>query len=172
MATKSKSDTNSKFQELFLHELKDIYWAEKHLVKALPKMSKGATSEKLSKAIDNHIQETEMQIERLEQVFEMMGEKASGKKCQAMAGLLEEGEEMLKESKLEGLVKDAGIIISSQKIEHYEIAAYGSLVTLAQKLGMNDAAKLLEQTLNEEKKTDELLTTIAETEVNVKAMNE
>jgi ferritin-like metal-binding protein YciE len=172
MATKSKSDTSSKFQELFLHELKDIYWAEKHLVKALPKMSKGATSEKLSKAIDNHIQETEMQIERLEQVFEMMGEKASGKKCQAMAGLLEEGEEMLKESKLEGLVKDAGIIISSQKIEHYEIAAYGSLVTLAQKLGMNDAAKLLEQTLNEEKKTDELLTTIAETEVNVKAMNE
>jgi ferritin-like metal-binding protein YciE len=172
MATKSKSDTSSKFQELFLHELKDIYWAEKHLVKALPKMSKGATSEKLSKAIDNHIQETEMQIERLEQVFEMMGEKASGKKCQAMAGLLEEGEEMLKESKLKGLVKDAGIIISSQKIEHYEIAAYGSLVTLAQKLGMNDAAKLLEQTLNEEKKTDELLTTIAETEVNVKAMNE
>jgi ferritin-like metal-binding protein YciE len=172
MATKSKSETSTKFQELFLHELKDIYWAESHLLKALPKLSKGATSEKLAKAIDKHKEETQNQVERLEKVFELLGEKASAKKCQAMAGLIEEGEEMLKESKLDNMVKDAGIIIACQKVEHYEIASYGSLVSLAKKMGLNDVAKLLEETLNEEKKTDELLTDLAESEVNDKAMKE
>jgi ferritin-like metal-binding protein YciE len=175
MATKSKSSgkkQESKFHELFLHELKDIYWAETHLAKALPKMSKGATTPELSQAIENHKKETDGQIERLEKVFEILGTKASGKKCQAMEGLLEEGKEILEDTKKDTMVRDAGIIIGSQKIEHYEIASYGSLVALAKKMGQNEIAQLLEQTLEEEKKTDALLSQIAEEHVNEEASQE
>lgn len=175
MATKSKSTPkmeDSKFHELFVEELKDIYWAESHLAKALPKMSKGATSKELSKAIDDHQKETEGHIERLKQVFENLGEKPQGKKCEAMEGLLAEGEEILGDTEKDTMVRDAGIIIASQKIEHYEIASYGSLVALAKKMGHNDSAKLLEKTLEEEKKADALLTKIAEEHVNEEAVQE
>ena len=175
MATKSNSSKKmqeSKFHELFVHELKDIYWAEKHLAKALPKMAKGATSPELAEAIENHLKETEGQIERLEKVFESIGAKAVGKKCQAMDGLVEEGKEILGDTDKDTSVRDAGIIIASQKIEHYEIASYGSLVALAKKMGHDEAAKLLEQTLEEEKKTDALLTQIAEEHVNESASDE
>lgn len=175
MATKSNSPKkmqDSKFHELFVHELKDIYWAEKHLAKALPKMAKGATSPELAKAIETHLKETEGQIERLEKVFESIGAKAVGKKCEAMDGLVEEGKEILNDTDKDTSVRDAGIIIASQKIEHYEIASYGSLVALAKKMGHDEAAKLLEQTLEEEKKTDALLTQIAEEHVNESASDE
>ena len=175
MATKSKSPKkmqDSKFHELFVHELKDIYWAETHLAKALPKMSKGATSPELSKAIENHQKETEGHVQRLDQVFESIGMKSSGVKCHAMEGLLEEGKEVLADTDKDTMVRDAGIIVASQKIEHYEIASYGSLVALAKKMGHDEAAKLLEQTLEEEKKTDALLTQIAEEHVNEEASEE
>jgi ferritin-like metal-binding protein YciE len=163
---------DSKFHELFVHELKDIYWAEKHLAKALPKMAKGATSPELAEAIQTHLKETEGQIERLEKVFESIGAKAVGKKCEAMDGLVEEGKEVLSDTDKDTAVRDAGIIIASQKIEHYEIASYGSLVALAKKMGHDEAAKLLEETLQEEKKTDALLTQIAEEHVNEDASGE
>ena len=175
MATKSKSPKkmqDSKFHELFLHELKDIYWAETHLAKALPKMAKGATTKELSEAIETHQKETEGHIERLEKVFESVGSKASAKKCPAMEGLIEEGKEVLGDTDKDSMVRDAGIIVASQKIEHYEIASYGSLVALAKKMGHDEAAKLLEQTLEEEKKTDALLTKLAEEHINDEASEE
>ncbi len=172
MATQSKSMKDSKFHELFMHELKDIYWAETHLTKALSKISKAATSEKLASAIQKHKEETDNQIKRLEKVFESLGEKASGEKCQAMEGLLEEADEVVADTKKDSMVRDAGIIIACQKVEHYEIASYGSLVELAKKMGHNEAAKLLEETLKEEKKTDELLTKMAAQEINEKAAKE
>jgi ferritin-like metal-binding protein YciE len=172
MATQSKSSKDSMFHELFMEELKDIYWAETHLAKALPKMSKAATSEKLKKAIEDHKKETDNQIERLDKVFSILGEKSSGKKCQAMEGLLEEAEEIVSDTKKDTMVRDAGIIIASQKVEHYEIASYGSLVELAKKMGQNDVAKLLQETLKEEKDADAKLTKIAESEVNDKAAKE
>ncbi|HLU89745.1 MAG TPA: ferritin-like domain-containing protein [Cyclobacteriaceae bacterium] len=175
MATKSKSNEkmhDSKFHELFVEELKDIYWAESHLAKALPKMAKAATTPELTKAIENHTKETEEHVKRLEKVFEHLGLKASGKKCPAMEGLLEEGKEVIEDTKSDSMVRDAGIIIGSQKIEHYEIAAYGSLAALAKKMGHKESLKLLEQTLEEEKKTDSLLTQIAEEHVNEEAAKE
>ncbi len=174
METKNKSTDKSKseFKELFLHELKDIYWAENHLVKSLPKMAKAASSKKLSDAIKEHKKETENQIKRLEKVFELINEKASGKKCEAMAGLLEEAEEILESTSSDSMVRDAGIIIASQKIEHYEIASYGALVQLAKQMGNTECANLLEETLKEEKNADALLTKIAESEVNQMAENE
>lgn len=175
MATTAKPSSemkNSKFHQLFLKELKDIYWAEKHLVKALPKMSKAATSPKLADAIENHLKETVNQVQRLENVFELLGEKAQAKKCDAMEGLISEAEDILSDTKEDTMVRDAGIIIASQKVEHYEIASYGSLVALAKKMGHDEVAKLLEETLNEEKKTDQLLTKLADKEVNEKASQE
>lgn len=171
MATQSKSK-ESKFQKLFVDELKDIYWAEKHLVKALPKMIKGATSEKLSKAIEKHLEETKEQVKRIEDVFEILGMRAQGKKCEAMDGLVKEAESILEDTDADTLVRDAGIIIASQKVEHYEIASYGTLVAFAKKMGMNDIADILSQTLAEEKKTDVSLTKLAESEINEKAAAE
>lgn len=171
----SKSAQNqdeSGLKNLFKDELKDIYWAEKHLAKALPKMAKGATSEELRSSIEQHLQETENHISRLEQVFEMMGVKAAGKKCEAMEGLVEEGKTMLEETEDGSMTRDAAIISSAQKIEHYEIASYGTLKTLANTLGMSEAANLLEQTLGEEKNTDVKLTEIAESFVNESAGSE
>lgn len=173
-AKKSGSEkmTNSKFHDLFVEELKDIYWAEKNLVKALPKMAKAATSEELSTCISNHLEETKVQVTRLEQVFELLGKKPQAKKCEAMEGLIAEGQEVVDDTEEDTAVRDAGIIIASQKIEHYEISAYGSLRTLANIMGHTDVVKLLDQTLQEEKNADSLLTEVAESTVNEEAAAE
>lgn len=155
-------------KDLFEHELRDIYYAEKALVKALPKMAKGATSEKLKAGIEEHLEQTKGQVERLEQVFELLGVPARGKKCEAMEGLIEEGASLLEED-ADSDVLDAGIIAAAQKVEHYEIATYGTLCTWARQLGLDDTADLLGETLEEEKQTDLKLTELAESEVNVAA---
>ncbi|WP_448702310.1 ferritin-like domain-containing protein [Mucilaginibacter sp. AW1-3] len=163
---------DSALNELFIDELKDIYWAEKHLSKALPKMIKGATSEELKSTIQAHLTETENHVTRLEQVFASIGEKAVAVKCEAMAGLLKEGEEIMGETEKGTLTRDVGIISAAQKVEHYEIASYGTLKTLAAVLGYTEAAGLLEETLAEEKNADSLLTQVAESCVNTSARAE
>ncbi|MBC7913161.1 MAG: ferritin-like domain-containing protein [Pyrinomonadaceae bacterium] len=177
MKQTSKSKPGSNIEEsglktLFTDELKDILWAEKHLLKTLPKMAKGATSEELRSSIELHITETQDQIKRLEQVFEILGQKATAKKCDAMEGLVEEGKSMLEDTEDGSLTRDVAIISASQKIEHYEIASYGTLRTLANTLGLTEAAALLEATLEEEKNTDIKLTQIAESFVNESAKAE
>ncbi|MBB5394736.1 MULTISPECIES: ferritin-like domain-containing protein [unclassified Mucilaginibacter] len=177
MATKTKTTKkgkmeNSEFHEFFVDELKDIYWAEKHLVKALPKMKKAATSPELAAAIDKHTAETETHIATLEQVFELLEEKPAAKKCDAMAGLLEEGNGIIEDTDSGTMIRDAGLILAAQKIEHYEIATYGGLRTLAATMGRDDVAELLQQTLDNEKATDEALTTCAESLVNEQAVAE
>jgi ferritin-like metal-binding protein YciE len=157
----------STLRETFVDELADIYDAEKQLLKALPKMAKAAEHEDLREGFKMHLRETEGHVQRLEEVFEAFDEKAKGKKCKGMQGLIEEGEELIK--KEEG---DAALICSAQKVEHYEIAAYGSLISWAQLLGENQAARLLEETLNEEKATDVKLTEMAESAVNVEEKEE
>ncbi len=161
-------DDHSKLQKLFEEELKDIYWAEKALTKAIPKMIKQATSEDLIDALETHLEETEGHVERCEKVFELLGKSAQAKKCEAMDGLITEAEDIMEESD-EGVMRDAGIISAAQKVEHYEIATYGTLRTFAKTLGLNEIADLLEETLNEEKNADETLTDVAETAINVKA---
>lgn len=168
----SKEMKNSKFHKLFLQELKDIYWAEKNLVKALPKMEKAATSSKLAQAIASHLEETENHVSRLEEVFQLLDEKAQAKKCEAMEGLLAEAKSIVEDTKSDTMVRDAGIIIACQKVEHYEIASYGSLVELAKKMEHNECAEKLSQTLDEEKKADKKLTKLAESEINDKASQE
>jgi len=163
---------NSKFHQLFVDHLKDIYWAEKNLVKALGKMQKAATSEELTDAIATHLEQTKEQVSRLERVFESVGQTAKAKKCPAMEGLIAEGQEVIDDTEEDSAVRDAGLIIACQKIEHYEIATYGSLRTLASKMGHEEAVQLLEQTLNEEKETDVLLTQLAESSVNEEAAAE
>lgn len=151
--------------ELFHDTLKDIYFAEKAILKALPKMSKAATSEDLSHAFDEHRRQTEGHVMRLEKVFEILGKKAQAKKCPAIEGIIEEGEEIMKEAK-DDMVRDAGLLAAAQAVEHYEISRYGTLRSWAGKLGMDDAASLLDETLEEEKETDEKLTALAESEIN------
>lgn len=155
-------------QDLFLDTLKDVYHAEKQILRALGRMSKAATDDQLRQAFDHHREETEGQIQRLEQVFEMAGKRAQGKPCEAMIGLVEEGKEIMEDFKGTDAL-NAGLVSSAQAIEHYEIARYGTLRTWAQQLGMNDAVALLDQTLAEEKKTDELLSQIAQQSANRKA---
>ncbi len=154
--------------DLFLHTLKDVFYAEKQILKALPKMAKAAESEELKQAFETHREETQGQIERLEQIFEMLGKPARGVLCEAINGIIEEGKEVM-EDFAESEALDAGILAAAQAVEHYEITRYGSLKTWAEELGMKDAAKLLDQNLQEEKKTDQLLTKLAEARVNVKA---
>ncbi len=165
---KSNSDVANGLRELFVDELKDIYWAEKALVKAIPKMIENATSKDLIKALKSHLEETNNQVTRLESVFKSIGEKAEAKKCEAMAGLTKEAEEIM-ESTEKGVVRDAGIISAAQKVEHYEIASYGTLRTFAQTLGEDEAMSLLQETLDEEKGADVKLTEIAEGHVNAEA---
>jgi ferritin-like metal-binding protein YciE len=155
-------------RELFVSSLQDIYWAEKALTKALPKMAKNATAQNLIDAINNHLAVTEKQVTRLEQVFEIVGEKATTKKCDAMEGLIKEGEGIVAETE-SGPVRDAGIIAASQKIEHYEIATYGTLAAFAKTLGENKASDLLHQTLQEEKEADVTLTEAAYNTINFDA---
>ncbi len=164
--------TESALNELFIDELKDIYWAENHLVKALPKMAKAATSDELRTAIQNHLKETENHVTRLEQAFKAIGEKVVAVKCEAMAGLLKEADEIVGETEKGSITRDAGIISAAQKVEHYEIASYGTLKTLASVLGYNEAAELLDATLQEEKNADGMLTQIAESGINQSAKSE
>jgi ferritin-like metal-binding protein YciE len=156
------------FKELFEETLKDIYYAEKAILKALPKMAKKASSKKLQAAFTKHQKETEKQVDRLEQVFELLGKRASGKKCPAIDGIIEEGEEVMKEAK-DDTIRDAAMLAAAQSVEHYEISRYGTLVAWAEKMEMSDAAELLQATLDEEKATDEALTGLAESEINVEA---
>ena len=157
-------------QELFVHELKDILDAERQITKALPKMAKGAESDELRAAFEEHLAVTEEQIGRLETIFESLDKAARGKHCPGMEGLIKEGSEMLKEEDPSPTL-DAALIAAAQKVEHYEIAAYGTLVEWAKLLGMDDAVELLQQTLAEEKETDEKLTTVA-AELNLEAQHQ
>jgi len=171
-ASKTTSEMSPALHQLFVDELKDIYWAEKHLIKALPKMQKAATSKELQNAFADHLEATQQHVERLEQVFEMLEEKAAAKKCDAMEGLVKEGESIIEDTEGGTSTRDAGLIIAAQKVEHYEIATYGGLHQLAITMGHDDVASVLEETLNEEKETDQLLTSIAENNVNYEANKE
>lgn len=155
-------------EELFIHELKDLLSAERQLVKALPKMAKGAANERLKQAIEEHLEQTKGHVDRLEQVFKSINKSARAEHCKAMEGLIEEGSDLLKEEG-DDAVKDAALIGAAQRVEHYEIAAYGTARTLAEILGHRDAVDLLQQTLDEEKETDEKLTQLAMSEINVEA---
>ena len=156
---------------LYVDELRDLYNAENQLLKALPKMAKAASSEELKDAFEKHLEQTKTHVERLEEVFEDIGEKPKGKTCKAMKGLIEEGSEILQEDGEESVI-DAGIIVAAQKVEHYEIAGYGSVRTFAQLLGKDQSAELLQTTLDEESEANELLNNLAEDIVNPEALME
>lgn len=170
-SSKSSNKVAHGLNQLFEDMLKDIYWAEKALTKALPKMAKKATSQKLKDGLEKHLQVTEKHVERCEQIFEKIGKAARGKKCEAMDGLIREAEEIISSTE-EGMVRDAGIIAAAQKVEHYEIATYGTMGAFAKTLNMKEVASLLEQTLKDERYADDLLTEIAETSINAEAAHE
>jgi ferritin-like metal-binding protein YciE len=159
---------NNLLRDLYVEELRDIYDAENQLVKALPEMAKASTSEELRSGFEEHLEQTKEHVRRLEQVFNGLGEKAKGKKCKGMQGLVAEGKEIIEEDEFEDEVKDAALISAAQRVEHYEIAAYGTVRTYAELLGEESAVSLLEKTLQEEKETDEKLTELAES-INVQA---
>ncbi|NLU90671.1 ferritin-like domain-containing protein [Chitinophaga sp. Ak27] len=163
---------HSEFHKFFLDELKDIYWAEKALVKALPKLKKASTSPELAAAFDKHAGETQTHVSTLENIFEILGEKAVAKKCDAMQGLIEEANSVIEETEAGSKVRDAALILAAQKAEHYEIATYGSLRVFASTMGHGDVEQLLSQTLENEKATDEALTALAEGAVNDEASEE
>ncbi len=169
----SKNDSKSSqgLRDLFEDELKDIYWAEKALTKAIPKMVKNATTDELVDALNDHLEVTKGHVERLEEAFEVLGKAARAKKCEAMAGLIKEAEEIMEDTE-EGVVRDAGIISAAQKVEHYEIASYGTLCAFAKTLGEDEVVSLLQKTLDEEKEADQTLTQIAESSINVEAEQE
>lgn len=176
-ATKKSPSSKNKtvktmLADFFVEEIKDIYWAEKHIVKALPKMQKAASSDELANAFGKHLQQTEEHVNRLERVFELLGEAPKAKKCDAMEGILKEGESIMDETEDGTSTRDVGLILAAQKVEHYEITTYGSLHQLATTMGKNDVADLLAQTLQEEKDTDKLLTKIAEAHINNAAEDE
>ncbi len=168
----SASNDSSMLLELFTDGIKDIYWAEKALIKTLPKMKKAATSPELQAAFQDHLEVTTTQATRLEQVFQLLGTPAKAKKCEAMDGLIKEGESIIEDTEKGTATRDVGLILAAQKVEHYEIATYGGLAQLARTLGKNDIAQILETTLAEEKETDTLLTGIAENDVNYDALDE
>ena len=151
----------SEFRELYIDELRDIYSAETQLVKALPKMAKAAESDELRSGFEEHLEQTKEHVSRLEQIFDALGEKPTGKKCEGMAGLIKEGGEAAQED-YEGDVKDSALIGAAQRVEHYEIAAYGTVRAMAEKLGEDDAVELLSQTLQEEKDTDVKLSDLSD----------
>ena len=172
--TKAKTGKmeDSEFHEFFVDELKDIYWAEKHLLKALPKMTKSATSPELAAAFEKHTEETNNHIATLDQVFQLLEEKAQAKKCDAMEGLIKEAEGIIEDTDAGTMIRDAGLILAAQKVEHYEIATYGTLVVFARKMGHTDVAELLQFTLDNEKATDVALTEVAESFINEQAAAE
>jgi ferritin-like metal-binding protein YciE len=155
------------FRDLYLEQLRDLYNAEQQLTKALPKMAKAATNEQLRGGFEEHLEQTRGQVQRLEQIFEALGEKPTGQKCKAMEGLVEEGSEAI-ESEFEGAVKDSDLIAAAQRVEHYEMAGYGAVRAMAEILGETEAVNLLTETYNEEQETDEKLTELA-TEINAEA---
>jgi len=166
------ANEETKLKQLFVEELKDIYWAEKHLTKALPKMRKAATSTELANAFEQHLTVTENQIGRAEQVFEMLDMAPRAKKCEAMEGLVQEAQEVIEETDNGSATRDVALIIAGQKVEHYEIATYGSLVQLAKTMGRDDIASLMQQTLDEEKQADQMLSDLAVSGININAENE
>jgi len=170
-ASENGSMQESQLMKLFQDELKDIYWAEKALTKAIPKMIKNATSEDLAAALEAHLEETQEHVARVEQVFEILGKTATAKKCEAMAGLIEEAQAIMEDCE-EGSMRDAGIISAGQKVEHYEIASYGTLCQFAETLGLEEIKNILGQTLDEEKAADEKLSEVAESAINVAAAHE
>ena len=180
MMTKTKSNgelqadsmVSEKFKHFFVDELKDIYWAEKHLTKALPKMQKASSSEELANAFGDHLEATKKHVSRLEQVFELMGEKAVAKKCDAMAGLVEEANSIMEDTESNTSIRDVGLVLAAQKVEHYEIATYGGLAQLAKVMGNEEVKTLLGAILDEEKEADELLTSLAESGINESAAQE
>lgn len=155
-------------EDLFLHHLKDVYYAEKQILKALPKMSSKCDSDKLCKAFEDHLEETKGQVQRLEKVFEIFGQKPKGETCPAIEGIIKEGEEGIKDSD-DADVRDAAMIADAQAVEHYEISRYGTLIAWAKQLGKNDAAKLLQETLDQEYEADRLLSKLAESQLNKEA---
>ena len=163
---------DSRLEKFFINEIKDIYWAEKHLVKTLPKMQKAAHSDELKTAFGEHLEVTKEHVNRLEKVFELLGEKAQAKKCEAMEGITKEGESIIEDTEAGTATRDVGLIFAAQKVEHYEIATYGGLHQLATTLGKNDIATILAQTLAEEKDADSSLTDIAEKNINYQAAEE
>jgi ferritin-like metal-binding protein YciE len=162
--------TDGTLKDFFIDELKDIYWAEKHLVKILPKMLKAATSKELKNAFNEHLLVTNTHEGRLEKVFDLMGVKAQAKKCEAMEGITKEGESIIEDTEAGTNTRDVALILAAQKVEHYEIATYGGLAQLAQTLGLNDVVELLGKTLQEEKAADYTLTGIAENSINYEAL--
>jgi ferritin-like metal-binding protein YciE len=172
VSDEQRSEDQTMLEEYFLEELRDIYWAEKHLTKALPKMEKAATSEELSTAFADHLQVTREQVTRLEQVFEMLGEKPRGKKCDGIEGIVKEAEANIEDTEDGTSTRDVALIIAAQKVEHYEIAAYGGLAQIAKTLGKVDIGNILGEILEEEKEADELLTNLAEGGVNESATQE
>src|SRR6186713_2226709 len=167
-----KTNKTSLLEKFFIDQLKYIYYAEQHLVKALPEMQKAATSEELEDAFEEHLKQTERHVKRLEKVFQLIRQKPEGKKCEAIEGLTKEAKSIISETKEGSMTRDAALIIAAQKVEHYEIATYGGLVQLALTLGKNRVASLLDKTLQEEEETDHLLTDIAESYINFQAEEE
>jgi ferritin-like metal-binding protein YciE len=166
------SSSPSYLQKFFIDQLRDVYYAEKELIKGLEEMKNASTTEELEDAFDNHKKQTERHIQRLEKIFRVVGKNPEGKKCEAMDGLLKEARSIISETENGSLTRDAALIIAAQKVEHYEIATYGGLVELALTMRLNRAAELLDKTLKEEEETDSILTDIAETYINVDAEQE
>jgi ferritin-like metal-binding protein YciE len=169
---KANKGHGSLLEKFFTDQLKDIYYAEQQLTRALPEMKAAATTEELEDAFEDHLHQTERHVKRLERVFQMINAKAEGKKCDAIEGIIKEAKSIISETKEGSMTRDAALIIAAQKVEHYEIATYGGLVQLAITLGLNRAADLLDKTLQEEEETDSLLTDIAETHINMEAEEE
>ncbi len=172
---KSKSAAgagDSRLKEFFIDELKDIYWAEKHIVTTLPKMKKAATSDELKDAFEDHLTVTKTHVTRLEKAFGMMGEKAQAKKCDAMDGIIREGASIIEDTEEGTATRDVGLVLAAQKVEHYEIATYGGLIQLAKTLGHEDVADLLYETIKEEEEADQLLTKVAESHINYDSAQE
>lgn len=172
METQTAQTTDSKLKEFFVDQLEDLLWAEKKLVKTLPKMQEAATSAELKDAFGNHLTQTQNHVSRLEQIFGIIGQEVDTTKCAAMAGIVDEGEDIIDDTEEGTAQRDVGLIFAGQKAEHYEIATYGGMVTLANTLGYKDAADILGQTLAEEKEADSLLSQIAENNINYQASTE
>jgi ferritin-like metal-binding protein YciE len=173
-ATSNNGNGNqpSLLEKFFIDQLKDIYYAEQQLLKAIPKLAQASTTEELEDAFNDHLKQTERHVKRLEKVFQIIGKKPEGKKCEAMDGLVKESETIIKETKEGTMTRDAALIIAAQKVEHYEIATYGGLVQLAITMNLHRAADILDKTLLEEEDTDALLTEIAENYINIHAEEE
>jgi ferritin-like metal-binding protein YciE len=169
---KKKSSVISPLEKFFLDMLKDIYYAEQQLIKAIPKMEAAATTEELKEAFNDHLHQTQKHVKRLEKVFALLGKKAEGKKCEAIEGLTKEADDIINETNEGTMTRDAALIIAAQKVEHYEIATYGGLVQLAITMKLKEAADILDTTLMEEEDTDQLLTEIAENHINMDAEQE